>query len=604
MKMMNNNFVIKAGNKITIQFLKVLFLVFILYKNTFAQAPTAFIVPISPQVLCETQEGQISFNILGGTPTYTLYYTLNGNPKQITTNTTNVTISQFGTPGQQSPWAFALTGITDQNYSAIQPISNQTFTLEFYPKPVASIAVSGNTLQICPDGGSYTIDSLTDGVTAANGNIVWSADNGFGNIVNGNSKSPTYTAVLDDAGNNNLRLRMKVESDNICGSVPEPGSKFAEDTYFIRVRPAITTSQDFLGTVGKPFCQFDPSAQILYTASGGTSPYKFYYYSSLTGNTDSVLTTPNNTNALIGGLTQTTGVHSFYLESVKDVNCLQTSLKPNITFTVTALPQVSFTGNPKACKGEPEINFKLKVDFAENPAPYTFNYTVDGSLAVKSILSRTDSIVISTNEPGVKTYSLTSATDALGCEAKINNSKAVVTINQRPNARFAINKNRTSILEPEITITDLSIATDIWFWDFGDSSSLYIGPNPGSYTYKDTGTYNITLIAANNACGDTTSLPVRIFMPYSMYVPSAFTPNGDGLNDKFAPEGEGFLNFDMSIFDRWGNRIYYTTDIKQGWDGKANGGDLVSMNSCVYVINIVALDKKTYSYSGTITIPR
>jgi gliding motility-associated-like protein len=599
MKMMSDYVVLKTGKERIMYFLNVLFIVLLFSKGIFAQAPTAFLTPVSPPLLCETDQGIVAFNIIGGAPTYTLYYTINGAPNQVTTTNTSVNISQFGSPGIISTFAFELTGISDRDFP-IQPLTGtgQTYTLTFQPKPVAIIAVSGTTVQICPDGGIHTVTPAF--VSKANGNVVWTT-NGLGELTEGNTTSPSYKAVLGDAGLTRT-LTMKVESDNICASSSQPGAQSATDTYTIPVRPAINTVQELLPAGGgTEFCQFDPTAQIKFSASGGTTPYFFNY--SKDGNTEQVQTAQTNKNAIVGGLTQELGHHNFYLESVQDANCTQSSLKPTITISVTALPAVSLSGNPKACKGDADVNFKFKIDEGTTP-PYTINYTIDGEDAAKSVSSLTDSLVLPTTEPGTTTYSITSATDALGCKAKVNNSKAVVTINQRPNARFSIDKNRTSILEPQITITDLSIATDLWYWDFGDSSALFFGSNPGTYAYKDTGTYNITLIAANNACGDTTSLPVRIYMPYSMYVPNAFTPNGDGVNDKFAPEGEGFLYYDLSIFDRWGNKIYYTTDIKQGWDGKANGGDIVRMNSCVYVINIVALDKKTYSYSGTVTIPK
>jgi gliding motility-associated-like protein len=58
----------------------------------------------------------------------------------------------------------------------------------------------------------------------------------------------------------------------------------------------------------------------------------------------------------------------------------------------------------------------------------------------------------------------------------------------------------------------------------------------------------------------------------SLYVPNAFTPNGDHLNDFFAAKGEGITSFSMNIFDRWGNLLFATDDINKGWNGKIQSG--------------------------------
>lgn len=64
----------------------------------------------------------------------------------------------------------------------------------------------------------------------------------------------------------------------------------------------------------------------------------------------------------------------------------------------------------------------------------------------------------------------------------------------------------------------------------------------------------------------------------SLYVPNAFTPNEDQLNEVFLARGTGITSFDMSVFDRWGNRIFSSNDINKGWDGKIDGGHYLLKN--------------------------
>ena len=56
-----------------------------------------------------------------------------------------------------------------------------------------------------------------------------------------------------------------------------------------------------------------------------------------------------------------------------------------------------------------------------------------------------------------------------------------------------------------------------------------------------------------------------------IYVPNAFTPDYDGLNDVFMPKGEGITSYDLKIFTRWGQMIFELEDINKGWDGTVNG---------------------------------
>jgi gliding motility-associated-like protein len=68
-------------------------------------------------------------------------------------------------------------------------------------------------------------------------------------------------------------------------------------------------------------------------------------------------------------------------------------------------------------------------------------------------------------------------------------------------------------------------------------------------------------------------------------VPNTFTPNGDGKNDVFFAYGEFVSDFHMMIFDRWGNLIFESSDMTEGWNGTANGGkDLVQIDTYVWVI--------------------
>jgi gliding motility-associated-like protein len=92
---------------------------------------------------------------------------------------------------------------------------------------------------------------------------------------------------------------------------------------------------------------------------------------------------------------------------------------------------------------------------------------------------------------------------------------------------------------------------------------------------------------------------------YTLYVPNAFSPNGDGMNETFYPKGSGIdeSRYKMWIFDRWGNMIWYTEQWGKGWDGHANDGNDVAQED-VYIWKIQVYDylNKKHDYIGHVSM--
>jgi len=179
-----------------------------------------------------------------------------------------------------------------------------------------------------------------------------------------------------------------------------------------------------------------------------------------------------------------------------------------------------------------------------------------------------------------------------------------ITIYPLPHAEFTYYPHQTTILEPAINFNDHSIGAAHWFWDFGDNSPLGNIPNP-NHLYLDTGRYYIQLLVENiYGCQDSTLSSIVIQPDWSIYIPNAFTPNGDGNNDTFLPKGYGIIDYKMYIFNRWGDMIFESDDISKGWDGKVqNGsGQLCQQDVYVYKIDIKTNTFMKKSYVGRVTL--
>lgn len=118
-----------------------------------------------------------------------------------------------------------------------------------------------------------------------------------------------------------------------------------------------------------------------------------------------------------------------------------------------------------------------------------------------------------------------------------------------------------------------------WLWDMGDGTR-YRGPEV-THSYLDLEEHWVALyITTPNGCPGIDSVLLK--PPAHIYFPNAFTPDGDGVNDFFGPVGHYITEFEMSIFDRWGNEVFRTMDMTIMWDGRVGGAGIAQTGVYVY----------------------
>ncbi len=213
-------------------------------------------------------------------------------------------------------------------------------------------------------------------------------------------------------------------------------------------------------------------------------------------------------------------------------------------------------------------------------------------------------------QAGSYNVSLT-AVSGKGCanSLTINN---LVNVYPVPQAAFTASPEATQIFDPEISLFDQSTGTPVyWHWDFGvpdtnKDTSLFQNP---VWAYTDTGTYTICLHIENAyGCTDSTCSPVLITDYYTFYIPNSFSPNGDGANDFFNGKGYNIIDYQLWIFDRWGDMIYTTGAARSPessvpWNGKANNSKEVAQEDVyIWKVNLVDLFSKTHTYTGRVTL--
>ena len=116
--------------------------------------------------------------------------------------------------------------------------------------------------------------------------------------------------------------------------------------------------------------------------------------------------------------------------------------------------------------------------------------------------------------------------------------------------------------------------------------------------------YRVVASKHQNSPIESVSNAVSVEKPYALYSPNAFSPDGDGINDLFKISGQGMNDFQIEIFNRWGQMVYKSIDLSNGWDGTFKGKNLPT-GTYVYKIKTskYGVEQKLVK-SGTVALVR
>lgn len=183
----------------------------------------------------------------------------------------------------------------------------------------------------------------------------------------------------------------------------------------------------------------------------------------------------------------------------------------------------------------------------------------------------------------------------------------LIRVDVTPTADFLCNPDSgLTNLNNIVRFADRSQNAFRWDWLFG-ASGKSTQRNP-TYAFPDTGLVTVRQIVTHESgCRDTMSKTLDIKPEIRWHMPNAFTPNSDGTNEEFL--GKGFLfgaqEFSMSIWNRWGEKVFQTANPDEGWNGRVNNtGGLAPPGVYVYLVNITGPRGERLEYKGFATIVR
>jgi gliding motility-associated-like protein len=188
-------------------------------------------------------------------------------------------------------------------------------------------------------------------------------------------------------------------------------------------------------------------------------------------------------------------------------------------------------------------------------------------------------------------------TNSLGCFS--DPVSCSVTVAFPPTADFASSSSGFTY-----NFSDLSTGSATsWAWDFGDGSSSSL-QNP-SHAYTGNGPQTVCLTTSNSTgCADSICRVLDINVVEFINIPNVFTPDGDGVNDLFYISSSGLEEFQLDIYNRWGTKIYTSTDAGAKWDGRSTSGVELSDGTYFFILKAVSVTAKDSSTTGFISLMR
>jgi gliding motility-associated-like protein len=444
-------------------------------------------------------------------------------------------------------------------YTVVFTDANQcsdSATVTITGPPALTAVASANPATICI-GQSSTLDCIPGGGSGSSYTFAW-LPAGTGNVQN-----PVVTPVVTTT------YTVVVTDGNGCSSPPS--------TVTVTVHPALTAQ---LNAAPATICA-GASATLTATPGGGNGgPYSYTWAPAGTaGNTPTAVVSPTVTTT--------------YTVTVDD-GCTTPLATATITVVVNPNPSPSFGGGTDGC-----ATHCVTFTTPQNPTWTTCSWLFGDGGNTTGDCNPTYCYTT----PGTYDVTLT-VIDANGCTGTVT-VPAYVNVYENVVADFTASPQPTTIFNTGIQFTDLSTGNPVqWTWYFGTLDSS-LNQNP-MYTFPNerAGCYDVTLVANNaNNCPGTTTEQVCIEPEFTIFFPNAFTPNEDLINDGFIGVGQGIVAYEMWIFDRWGNMIYYTDNINKPWNGTING-DPCQIDVYVWKVNVTDVFDKKHGFIGSVSLIR
>ena len=316
-------------------------------------------------------------------------------------------------------------------------------------------------------------------------------------------------------------------------------------------------------------CFGENVSPMLLTNTGGIAPFSYEW--SYNGNVVS-------SNPQFTFQPQTSGTACLI---VTDANGDTLSECLDIVITPSVNPQISFL-DTLLCWPE---SFTLINETNQN------TFTSQSWFVNNVLYSNQESVVFNPIQPGTYSVEL-QLTNSLGCVYDTLISNALISL-PSPQAGFSASPTIVQVDNPLVSFTDQSLGEiSSWNWTFTVPPSIETSTlqNP-EFLFPNTigGDYEVQLVVSNAyGCSDTLTGVITVFENYTLFIPNSFSPDGNEFNNLFLVYGYGIetSNFQLEIYNRWGELIFVSNNPEIGWDGSLGiKGEMAPIGTYTYYLS-------------------
>jgi gliding motility-associated-like protein len=528
-----------------------------------------------PTAICTTTPSiPVSGTVTGGSSSGVWYSSsgIGGAGSWIPGNTFLITTYSLGA-ADISNGTVLLTLASTNDFPCAQ--SFDTLRIDIKTPPVAT---AGTYPPFCSNQGSVT---LNGGITGASGTGIWTGSGNGGFSPAANALNAIYYPSSQDITGGIVTLTLTSTGNGACPA--------ASSTATLQIRRQATVDA---GT-GQSICSnvsiFNLNGQISGVTNSGV-------WSTNGGGTFNAGNTALVTGYTIPGSDLGIGTLVFTLTSTNNDVCPQVA--DTVMLTIVKRPTLKVSSDSTLCESAGKI--ELLPQTADLLSSVIWSSSGSGTF-IPNNFQKNVTYLFGSSEIATGSVVLTAGSPSNGACGNLSASMRL-KINPSPKAAFIVSSQTITLPADPLLITNQTQGASSYTWNFGDGSTSYL--ESATHQYKEVGYYDIVLIARNQFdCTDTAEK--RIVVIRDVLVPTAFTPDGvgDPANEVFRLVTGGVTEYDLMIFNRWGEMIFHSTEFERGWDGTFNGKPC-QQDAYVWKAKITFFDGRKFEKTGSITLLR
>ena len=299
---------------------------------------------------------------------------------------------------------------------------------------------------------------------------------------------------------------------------------------------------------GGAICEGQPFLLPLDVSLTGEPPFYISYTNGEQQFIDTSMFSNHSISAILVG--------DYSITSLEDNNCIG-SASGSAEITFNTLPKSVISGGEMICNGDSSL---ILIEVDVDAKPYNVLLS-NGNYSINYSNLSNDSLITYVYEPAI--YTVDKVIDANGCQSIDNKGSAIINFKEFKNPEILTNidsiicpvDSAFEILtfEPNGLWTGKGMGLDNLFYPINSS----MGVNWVYYSFPEN-------------CNETDSISIEIGCDMQIFIPNSFTPNGDDENELLVVKGNNVISFEMSIYNRWGELMFYTDKIENYWNGKFN----------------------------------